>query len=229
MENFILDDEVECIERIISQERFERYVKWAGGDKKKAIRIYERNTLVSEAFYTPIQGLEIALRNAVHNVLAEEINERWFDPRFKVLVGKEEKMIGDAKNKLKERGKTVEPGRVVAELSFGFWTALTEKRYVDSLWIPYLHKAFPNHKISHKECREKLRQIRILRNRIAHHEPILEWDYCKNYQNIIEIIGWIDEVSALWVQKNTNTNVLSRRDCYDVPLKYSENSAKMTV
>jgi len=38
------------------------------------------------------------------------------------------------------------PGRVVAELSFGFWIGLVGKQYDHTLWVPHLHRAFPHAK-----------------------------------------------------------------------------------
>jgi hypothetical protein len=40
--------------------------------------------------------------------------------------------------------------------------------------------------------------IRMLRNRIAHHEPVIAWDAPKHYRNIIELTGWLCLSAAEW-------------------------------
>ena len=45
-----------------------------------------------------------------------------------------------------------------------------------------------------------LAPIRALRNRIAHHEPIIEWDLPKHYAKMIEISGWLCPTAADWCE-----------------------------
>jgi hypothetical protein len=42
--------------------------------------------------------------------------------------------------------------------------------------------------------------IRMLRNRIAHHEPVIDWDLSKHYRNIIELSGWLCPSAADWCE-----------------------------
>ena len=57
-------------EEAISLERFARYLAWADGDHARALSLYTLNTRLSEALYTPIQTLEIVLRNRIHMVMS---------------------------------------------------------------------------------------------------------------------------------------------------------------
>jgi len=83
------DQAVTAIEKSLSPERLARYISAAQGNKKRAIQLYERNTALSEALYGVIQGLEIALRNALHNTLLKELGrDDWYDH-----AGLEEKEI----------------------------------------------------------------------------------------------------------------------------------------
>ena len=43
-----------------------------------------------------------------------------------------------------------------------------------------------------------LTPIRTLRNRIAHHEPILHWNLDKHCANILRITGWLSLAAASW-------------------------------
>ena len=62
--------DIAAMEAALSLERFARYVAWAGGDRQRALDLYTLNTQLSEALYTPLQVLELALRNRVHAVLS---------------------------------------------------------------------------------------------------------------------------------------------------------------
>ena len=53
----------------------------AGGDQEGAIRLHAWNTAVSAAFYGPLQGLEVTLRNAMYRGLAGHYGEAWYDNR----------------------------------------------------------------------------------------------------------------------------------------------------
>ena len=64
------------------------------------------------------------------------------------------------------------PGKVVAELTFGFWTYLISDRLEKQVWVPYLHGAYPAGTNRH-DIRDALEELRSFRNRVAHHENIL--------------------------------------------------------
>jgi len=64
-------DDFSDLEEALSLERFGRYLAWSHGDRHQAIRLYTLNTKVSESLYTPLQMLEVALRNRIHRVLVQ--------------------------------------------------------------------------------------------------------------------------------------------------------------
>ncbi|WP_345376787.1 hypothetical protein [Frondihabitans cladoniiphilus] len=64
------------------------------------------------------------------------------------------------------------PGKVVAEIMFGFWTFMTAGSHEDLVWTPYLRHAFPPG-TDRNRLHETLSALRDFRNRVAHHEPIL--------------------------------------------------------
>ncbi len=66
------------MEQALSLERFGRYLDWAAGDRARAIELYTLNTQISESLYTPLQMLEVALRNRIHAVMTETRHEDWF-------------------------------------------------------------------------------------------------------------------------------------------------------
>lgn len=193
------DANIDAMEQTLSLERFARYLAWAAGDRAKAIALYKLNTQLSESLYTPIQMLEIALRNRIHAVMSAAIGETWFDaPECQLDVRQTEQLI-QAKQNLAEDGKSKAPGRIVAALTFGYWTAFFNKGY-EELWRKQLHHIGqrPEKPLRRKDFSAALTPIRLLRNRIAHHEPILEWNLPKHYANMVQITRWLSPVAAEW-------------------------------
>jgi hypothetical protein len=64
------------------------------------------------------------------------------------------------------------PGKVVAEVMFGFWTYLTSNAHEKTIWVPHLHMAYPI-KTDRRKIHQTLYELREFRNRVAHHEPLL--------------------------------------------------------
>jgi hypothetical protein len=57
------------LEVALSSERLQRYLVWAEHDTTNALELYKFNTQISEALYTPIQVLELVLRNTIHTTM----------------------------------------------------------------------------------------------------------------------------------------------------------------
>ena len=220
--------ELSALELAISPERLQPYIIRAGGNRHGAILVYERNTALSEALYGVIQATEIALRNAIHRVLSVPHSQMWFESVG--LQGTQLEKITAAKYEICRSRRALTPGAVIAELNLGFWTSLVSTRYEKQLWVPHLHKAFPyalkptparptapSSPLSRAEIFDRLEIVRNLRNRIAHHEPILKLDLPRVYAGALEAISWVCPTSADWVRA---TNSFPRR-FHEKPLAYA--------
>jgi hypothetical protein len=96
------------------------------------------------------------------------------------------------------------PGRIVAALSFGFWTAMFGPDY-EGLWRTTLHRiaARPDGKrLRRKDFSGPLTPIRTIRNRIAHHEPIITWDLPGIHKRMVELTRWLSPAAAAWCREN---------------------------
>ncbi|KTD25674.1 Abi-like protein [Legionella israelensis] len=105
--------------------------------------MYSWNIDLSQSLYPALQILEISLRNSLHHALSQNFEtDQWFDLSF--LHPREQVQIQKVKDDLKRRKKPLETGRIVAELSFGFWTSLFDIRYEHGqvLWPRMLKKTF---------------------------------------------------------------------------------------
>jgi hypothetical protein len=86
-------------------------------------------------------------------------------------------------------GREELPGRVVAELTFGFWWSLLAEEYNRSLWQPCLREAFTQ--VRRQRLHSAIDDLRQLRNRIAHHEPIHGRDLHRDYTQLLDTAGRI--------------------------------------
>jgi hypothetical protein len=186
----------------LSSDRLQPYRKSVGGDSERAIRLYEQNTLLAESLYGILQGLEIALRNSIHAQLVTSFaRPDWWNAVQ--LKPEQAMMLRNAEDSLRRVGKPLEASRIVAELSFGFWTGLTGPRYSD-LWRNHLVKIFPRRPVQRADVQLRLNSIRKLRNRIAHHEPILGRPLQKDVNQIFDTLSWISPMTARWVRSNNS-------------------------
>jgi hypothetical protein len=79
---------------------------------------------------------------------------------------------------------------IVADLSAGFWTALLAGRYdVPFSWRYNLARVLPKEpKLTRAEASKKCDALRELRNRIAHHEPILHLPLSDHWDDIKRLV-----------------------------------------
>ena len=179
---------------IFSQERLDGYLSHAkcNNSKTEALIAYSWNIELSQALYPALQILEIALRNSLHDAITESFqNEHWFEMSF--LHEREKSQVNQAKDSLRKDQKEISSGRIVAELSFGFWTSLFDVRYehVQVLWPKLLKPTFiflSKGQRTRQYLSRELNRIRLLRNRIFHYEPIWHWrDLADQHHSIIHL------------------------------------------
>ena len=205
------EDILDALTASLSPERLATYMCESGGDRHKAMRLYTWNTAVSAAFYGPLQGLEVALRNAMHRELTARYGIAWYDNPACQLDTLCVKRIQKAKDDLERGGYPIDPPHLVADLSFGFWVSIlgaggrapypdTSKRnYEMTLWRPALHKAFPHARLPRRKVHQSLDYLRTFRNRIAHHEPIFTRRLVADYKSILTVAGWICPKTRDWI------------------------------
>ncbi len=194
---------LKSLEKTVSLDRLSTYMKLAEGNAEKALRLYTWNIALSEALYFPIQGFEITLRNALHDSLSRGVGDNWFDIyRFE---NRERAHIIKAKNYLYILGKSMSVPNVIAALNFGFWTAILDRLYENDLWRPHLRHAFKNapSPLRRKQVFVIVDRTRRLRNRIAHHEPILTRNLEEDYGMMLELIGWICKDTESWIRQQS--------------------------
>jgi len=212
---------------LFSQARFNRYVHACNHDIESAIALYKYNIQASQALYPLISILEVALRNGIDRVLMNHLkDDNWLltqrhqfahhpgmiykDPRGNILFdGFFAEKLKKTETKLKHLCIPVTQGKLVSELTFGFWVKFFDTNAIKVLRGAPLD-AFTNK--PHKKLalvHSHLNSIVTLRNRIAHNEPICfdnSGNIClttiKRYEtNILEALGWLDADLKEWSNK----------------------------
>lgn len=212
------DEILDALETSLSPERMATYLKASAGDREKALRLYTWNTAISAAFYGPLQGLEVALRNAIHRQLSAVYGLAWYEVPACGLDAGALRCIGEAKQRVGQGGYALDPPHIVAELPFGFWVSLLgrggkgqdgrKRNYDMTLWRRGLYKAFPNSRRSRAATHQPLDYLRTFRNRIAHHEPIFGRHLQADYQSLLDVTGWICPRTADWIRHHSRVDAL---------------------
>jgi len=201
-----------ALEKSFSKDRMQGYLQEMGNDSAKAFELYAWNTRMSAELFIPLQGVEISLRNALHNELSSVFGAYWFDNAAVPLVPYAKNQVAQVKKTLTSSNKAIKPSAVMDELSFGFWVSLLGRgqrnSYETQLWIPHLHKAFPNANVSRSSVHQPLDKLRKLRNRIAHHEPIFNRSIQNDYQTMLQMCQLIDIEMAQWVEHHNNVDAV---------------------
>lgn len=112
-----------------------------------------------------------------------------------------QKTIVAAKDELRKMHRQVSLSGLISQFTFGFWLSLLHKRYDTNLWRTALYRAFPNapKPLLRSNIYRNVARIRDLRNRIVHHEPVLERNLERDHQLVIEVTSWMCADTAAWI------------------------------
>lgn len=195
----------DAIARALSRTRLEKYLTASGSDLDLAIGLYERNTRLAEAFYTPLQALEVCLRNRLNDRLTERYGENWMQSESVTLNSWAVQAVKDAVADLGRTKTNPTPGAVVAELHFGFWLSLLGPGYDATLWRETCYRAFQANGrfLARKRVHGRLNALRRFRNRVAHHEPIFHSDIEQTHEEILETIDWMCGLTSTWARHHS--------------------------
>lgn len=200
-----------AVRACLTSERLGSYFASCGNDLDEVFRLYEWNMHASASMLTLTSMVEVVVRNALDRELVSWARARshasWFDAAPLDTQGRLD--VQKARTRATQHGRRPElHGRVIAELSLGFWRFLVESRYLTSLWIPATHLAFDRGPADLRQRRTavagRLQQLSYVRNRAAHHEPIHRRDLLKDLDSAIELAAWVSPDAAGWIA-NTAT------------------------
>ena len=162
--------------------------------------------------------VEIVLRNAVDREM-QKLNVAlgnqgdWLNELNVGIPRIWREHITRAKDYLISEGKGLTHPNIVSQLNFGFWRTFLTRQYKDTLWRTTLRFAFPNAPSRQPEfIFTRVRHLHVLRNRIAHHEPIYRRDIARDFQICMEVLDAISPDIAQWSVENSRVlQVLAER------------------
>ena len=193
------------LEKHFSPARLGRYRSARNGDTNKAASDYSSNVMLAESMMPMLNVLEISLRNGIHARLSvlygrSDWWETWVGDNTFSWQTKE---VANAKVKLIRRHGAQTPYKVLAELTFGFWSSLFNASLQSILWrdLRLVFARCPKPQRKRHTVSAALNQIRDLRNRVFHHEPLL-WlapSLLDQHSMGITVINWLDPQLGQWL------------------------------
>ncbi|MFI7467503.1 hypothetical protein [Nonomuraea sp. NPDC049646] len=200
---------------LLSPLRLADYELRCGGDPVAALRLHCWNTEISEAFFGPLQYLEVAMRSAMTRELVHRFgrDDWWNDPRPQLTYGGRQR-VNEAEQQLLRVGLTPTPHMITEELSFGFYVSLLGpgNGYDQRLWRTALFRAFPGFRGRRQALHRKVDHLRIFRNKIAHHGAIHHRHLVADHDAILTCLGYIDRDLAAMVARHSRVpQVLAAR------------------
>lgn len=194
-------------EKVFSNKRMERYFNLYPNDMARAIRHYQCNLQLAEAFYISLSVFEVTLRNALCRELETMTGrEDWYAifPNTPGLA-KLNRYITQANKQIAGRHENITPSKVTAELTLGFWVSLLNSEYERLLWKD-LRRAFPympKKDRQRKKISAPLNTFRTFRNRVFHNESIC-WNLHRIediHREMIIVMGWMNRDVPGWLQQ----------------------------
>ncbi|WP_159994038.1 hypothetical protein [Roseomonas sp. 18066] len=206
-----LPQQIAAIRASLSEPRFATYLTKSGGNEGYAVELYLYNARVAKAFMFPLSVVEVALRNAMDALLVSRHGSDWhLDQAFL-----EDVLMTEGVNTLSKAsaraGSNATRGQVVAELTFDFWSNLLRRNYAD-LWRTSLNVVFPNipRSTTRHDVQMMAKDINRFRNRVAHHEPILDSDFDDIHAKIISLVSLLCSETAEWLKHHSTVSAATR-------------------
>ena len=208
-------------QHILSKDRLQRYLLACENDTRRTMTLYRLNLNLSQEVFTLLSCFEVAIRNAIDRILRVSIGSDWL--RDAVLPGgvfdvprcrDSAKIIRKAYSRL-QRDNSYTHSKLLAEMELGVWKYMFANPQYRAVGRTLL-AIFPNKPRSSAEVQynntyifNELDGINVLRNRIAHHEPIcfarrqleIDTSYILNaYRTLHKMFMWmgIDSHSLLY-------------------------------
>ncbi len=213
------------IVRDITPIRLHEYLVEVDNDETRALELYAWNSRLSSECLTLIGHAEVLLRNRTDSIMKDYYDEAktglpWFLTNASELNQRDRDSIQEARGKLASQKKQETRDKIIAELTFGFWSNLFNTNH-DELWRRCLHKVFRNdmdHKITRKEAAHLIDSIRITRNRVAHQNYLKHYDVPQAIKDIYTLADLISPEYKDWMQCNFNSWKAVYEACPEIDL-----------
>jgi hypothetical protein len=209
---------VKCALSAARPATYEAAAAVTGDEDPAALALYAWNAQVAAALLAPLHICEVVVRNAVSEALEIVYGKRWpWSPGFEQSLPAPGIGYSQRKDLQNVRGFQSTTGKVIPELKFVFWQKMFASRFDKRLWGTHLKVVLPNLDPAksigqaRQDIYDSLEEIRKLRNRIAHHEPIFTRNLAGDLQRIVELIELRCKLTASWMMNNQQASELIAR------------------
>ncbi|MGO2883368.1 hypothetical protein [Corynebacterium variabile] len=226
-------------EKKVSRDRFAPYLQAAAGDPVKGLELYRWNNELSGALHSQLSNIEILTRNSIDRALkAYNLTmmgtENWTESGkaapyiFSILKSPLETARKYARSASRRRrngharkGVPITHSDCVSQFTFGNWCALlgedpaSYRHAAMPLWKDGLNLAFPgiDQGDSGREViGKRLLRIHQLRNRVAHHENLLEVKVGRRFNDMIALVAAIDSAYPQWAVSGSRVRKVAKQD-----------------
>lgn len=213
-----------AIRGALSDPRFGTYLVAAGQDNELAVQLYLYNARLAKSFLYLLQMAEVSLRNGMDTLFVALHGAQWPHANgFRDLLTEESLASLDTaiRRASAKKGDKVTRHDIVATLTFDFWSNLFRDEYDRTFWQTNLRTLFPHLPEGHTRpsVQRLVRTINGLRNRIAHHEPILSVNATSLATDIISLAAMRDPVTAGWMRHHsTVASVIRGKPAKNAPM-----------
>jgi hypothetical protein len=194
---------------------FEAAISPSESTLKDALALYAWNAQVSAAMLAPLHMCEVVIRNAVSDALIAVYGAQWpWEPAFRRSLPNPPRRFSALRELNRACTDQTRTSKVVAELKMIFWQKMFTGRFDTRLWNAHLRAVMPNMDESktvqdlRRLIHEDLEQLRKLRNRIAHHEPIFSRALDLDFLKIQELIAFRCLTTSNWMTQNQQAQAL---------------------
>ncbi|TCO23391.1 Abi-like protein [Kribbella steppae] len=201
------------VQRWLSPARLAKYRTATDCDLQRALQLYEWNAKISAALMRDLGHVEIGLRNAYAEVIEHYWSgtpDHWtrsaatlFRPVYRMRDGEPVDINRQQRAQLEEAcarvGPDGPPGKVIAELTFGFWRFLSSSAHEKTVWVPFLHRAYPPGTNRKRDVDSRVATLNRLRNRVAHHEPLIGENLPREAAKVSALAGLLDPELGAYV------------------------------
>lgn len=188
----------------ISPQRLGTYLRRTHYNSRRALDLHAWNIRAGAALYPVLQVNEVALRNTVDRALVSQFGAHWpYSQGFlRSLPNHDSAAFVRERGKAERRLRVAQAatGDVVAAQTYWFWVMLLTSRFDNRIWSREFAQSFPHAppSITRDVVHSRADTLRKLRNRIAHHEPLMEHDLLGAYRRALAIVRWICPAKAAW-------------------------------
>jgi len=212
--------ELAALKVALSSHRILTYEQACGGvGDERSADLYIWNAQVSAALMVPLHICEVTIRNAAAAALESKYGVDWpWSRAFITSLPNPSTGYSPCADLIKVGKAEKTTGKVIPELKFVFWEKLFTKRHDERLWSPHLRAVLPGVdavspiKAIRLNIGQELGRIRLLRNRIAHHEPIFTRNLTDDFNKICYLVSLRCAVTRDWMVNNQSVlDLISRK------------------